>query len=119
VFQRRVANVQRFRAEEDTCSRKTKRGLLRPNALSAQASEKRANDARDQADGLINFMLYDLRDKLEPIGRIDVLDDVVKAKEYLDGQGQKNSAQANLRSVRVFINCGHQRRASKKLVIAA
>jgi tetratricopeptide (TPR) repeat protein len=30
-------------------------------------------------------MLYDLRDKLEPIGRLDVLDDVAKkAKEYLD-----------------------------------
>src|ERR1700738_216010 len=28
---------------------------------------------------------YDLRDKLEPIGRLDVLDDVAKkAKEYLD-----------------------------------
>jgi hypothetical protein len=46
--------------------------------LAAQASEKKANDARDQADGLINFMLYDLRDKLEPIGRLDVLNDVAK-----------------------------------------
>src|ERR1700722_15225238 len=53
--------------------------------LAAQDSEKRANAARDQADGLINFMLHDLRDKLEPIGRLDVLDDVAqKAKEYLD-----------------------------------
>jgi hypothetical protein len=50
----------------------------------AQVSEKKANDARDQADGLINFMLYDLRDKLVPIGRLDVLNDVArKAKEYL------------------------------------
>ena len=51
----------------------------------AQVSEKKANDARDQADGLINFMLYNLRDKLVPIGRSDVLNDVArKAKEYLE-----------------------------------
>jgi tetratricopeptide (TPR) repeat protein len=31
-------------------------------------------------------MLYDLRDKLEPLGRLDVLDDVdKKVKQYLDG----------------------------------
>jgi eukaryotic-like serine/threonine-protein kinase len=30
-------------------------------------------------------MLHDLRDKLQPIGRLDALDDVAKnAKEYLD-----------------------------------
>ncbi len=51
----------------------------------AEESSKAANEARDQADGLIKFMLYDLHDKLEPIGRLDVLDDVAKkAKEYLD-----------------------------------
>jgi tetratricopeptide (TPR) repeat protein len=51
----------------------------------AQVSEKKANDARDQADGLINFMLYNLRDKLVPIGRLDVLNDVArKTKEYLE-----------------------------------
>jgi tetratricopeptide (TPR) repeat protein len=31
---------------------------------------------RDQAEGLIDFMLNDLREKLEPIGRLDVLGDV-------------------------------------------
>src|SRR5260370_4612340 len=51
----------------------------------AQGSEKKANDARDQADGLINFMLYNPRDKFVPIGRSDVLNDVArKAKEYLE-----------------------------------
>ena len=46
---------------------------------------KAANNARDQADGLINFMRFDLRDKLQPIGRLNVLEDVArKAKEYLD-----------------------------------
>jgi tetratricopeptide (TPR) repeat protein len=51
----------------------------------AEYLAKAANDARDQADGLINFMLIDLRDKLQPIGRLNILDDVAKkAKEYLE-----------------------------------
>ena len=50
--------------------------------LAVQASEKQANDARDHADGLINYILYDMRYKLVPIGQLDVLDDVAKkAKE--------------------------------------
>jgi eukaryotic-like serine/threonine-protein kinase len=54
-------------------------------AREAKKQTKAAEYARDQADGLINFMLYDLRDRLQPIGRLDVLDDVAKkAKEYLD-----------------------------------
>jgi len=44
------------------------------------------NDAelrRGQAENLIGFMLGDLRQKLEPVGRLDVLDDVGgKALEY-------------------------------------
>jgi tetratricopeptide (TPR) repeat protein len=51
----------------------------------AKKQTKAAEYARDQADGLINFMLHDLRDKLQPVGRLDVLDDVAKmAKKYLD-----------------------------------
>jgi tetratricopeptide (TPR) repeat protein len=46
---------------------------------------KAAEYARDQGDGLINFMLFDLRDKLQPIGRLNILDDdVKKAETYLD-----------------------------------
>ena len=35
-----------------------------------------ADTRRGQAEGLVDFMLGDLREKLEPIGRLDVLDDV-------------------------------------------
>jgi tetratricopeptide (TPR) repeat protein len=53
--------------------------------LAAESSAKQANEMREQAEGLINFMLLYLRDKLEPIGRLDLLDDVAKkAKKYLD-----------------------------------
>jgi class 3 adenylate cyclase/tRNA A-37 threonylcarbamoyl transferase component Bud32/tetratricopeptide (TPR) repeat protein len=78
LLQRHQALTQRTTAQEQARIAETRR-------LAAEASEKKANAARDQADGLIDFMLYDLRDKLEPIGRLDLLDDVAKkAKEYLD-----------------------------------
>jgi serine/threonine protein kinase len=35
-----------------------------------------AEQRRDQAEGLIGFMVSDLREKLEPIGRLDILDGV-------------------------------------------
>ena len=77
-LQRQKALTQRTAAEEQARIAETQR-------LAAQASEKKANNARDQADNLIRFMLFDLLDKLKPIGRLNVLDDVVeKAKEYFE-----------------------------------
>ena len=40
------------------------------------AARDEANARRDQAEELIDFMLSDLRSKLEPLGRLEVLDDV-------------------------------------------
>jgi tetratricopeptide (TPR) repeat protein len=42
----------------------------------AVLAEREAALRRSQADGLIEFMIGDLRRRLEPIGRLDVLDDV-------------------------------------------
>ncbi|MFV1988963.1 MAG: protein kinase, partial [Gemmatimonadota bacterium] len=48
------------------------------------ADARREADARRaQAESLIDFMLSDLRDQLEPLGRLDILDDVGdRAVEY-------------------------------------
>jgi hypothetical protein len=74
-FMWRRANDQRVAAQEQARIAETRR-------LDAQASEKKANDAR--ADRLNKFMLVDLRDKLIPIGRLNILDDVVKeVQDYL------------------------------------
>src|SRR5262249_51863757 len=44
-----------------------------------------AEHNRDEAENLIDFMLIDLRNKVEPLGRLDVLDDVAKkAIAYYD-----------------------------------
>lgn len=75
----------------------------------AQKQSRAANTARDQADGLINFMLTDLRDKLQPIGRLNILGDVAdKAKVYLDGlpKEQMNSARLRQRAL-MLSNLGY------------
>ena len=42
-----------------------------------------ADQRREQAEDLISFMLGDLREKLEPVGRLEILDDVgAQAMEY-------------------------------------
>ena len=43
-------------------------------AVTAFQARNEAREQRRQAEGLVTFMLGDLKDKLEPIGRLDVLD---------------------------------------------
>ncbi|MGH8567974.1 MAG: tetratricopeptide repeat protein, partial [Gammaproteobacteria bacterium] len=44
-----------------------------------------AETHRAKAESLINFMLFDLRDRLEPLGRLDILEPAAKqAMEYFD-----------------------------------
>ncbi|MDQ2860754.1 MAG: hypothetical protein M3T55_08515, partial [Pseudomonadota bacterium] len=55
--------------------------------LAALASRNEAQAQRAQAEGLVGFMLGDLRDKLEPLGRLDVLDAVgQRAMAYYNAQ---------------------------------
>jgi len=57
-------------------------GTLTGFAIDAR---KEAETRRSDAEGLIEFMLTDLRDKLEPVGRLEALDEVGdKAKQYYD-----------------------------------
>lgn len=52
-------------------------------AVTAIVAQKDAEHRRDQAEGLISFMLGDLRERLQPVGRLDVLDGVgEQALEY-------------------------------------
>ena len=61
------------------------------NRMRAEAAQAEAEKNRGEAEGLIEFMLTDLRDKLEPVGRLDVLDAVgAKAVDYYDRQVLKD-----------------------------
>ena len=64
-------------------------GMVVTSSLAVVAIQSRdeARDQRRQAEGLVGFMLGDLRDKLEPLGRLDVLDSVgARALAYFESQ---------------------------------
>ncbi len=51
----------------------------------AEEQETLAKKHREKAESLINFMLFDLRDRLEPLGRLDILEPAARqALEYFD-----------------------------------
>ena len=71
----------------------------------SDSARRVANNARDQADTLIDHMLRDLREKLEPVGRLDALAEVVEwAKEYLDKQPTHLDTKPRLLQRRLMLN---------------
>jgi tetratricopeptide (TPR) repeat protein len=74
-------------------------GMTVASGLAVFAFEKRdeARDQRREAEGLVGFMLGDLRDKLEPIGRLDALDAVgSRALKYFENQDKSELSDAAL-----------------------
>jgi tetratricopeptide (TPR) repeat protein len=64
-------------------------GMTVTSGLAVFAFDKRdeARDQRREAEGLVGFMLGDLRERLEPIGRLDALDAVGgRALQYFEKQ---------------------------------
>ena len=56
-------------------------------AVTAYQARNEAREQRRAAEGLVGFMLGDLKDKLEPIGRLDALDAVgTRALAYFQHQ---------------------------------
>ena len=47
----------------------------------AQSSEGRAVSARKNAEDILEYLLYQLTDKLQPIGHLDIIEDVQKQVE--------------------------------------
>jgi tetratricopeptide (TPR) repeat protein len=74
-------------------------GMTVASGLAVFAFEKRdeARDQRREAEGLVGFMLGDLRQKLEPIGRLDALDAVgSRALQYFEKQDKTELSDAAL-----------------------
>ena len=74
-------------------------GMALTSGLALFAFEKRdeARDQRREAEGLVGFMIGDLRTKLEPMGRLDVLDAVgEKALNYYRKQDKVSLSDESL-----------------------
>ena len=95
-------------------------GMLAMGALTLEAFRERteaefqrvrAEHQRTQAEGLVEFMVGDLRKKLEPVGRLDVLDAVgERALDYYASQDLKSlDANALGRRARVLHMIGEMR----------
>lgn len=74
-------------------------GMIVTSTLAVTAIQARdaASDQRREAESLVGFMLGDLRDKLEPIGRLDALDAVgSRALGYFEKQDKGSLSDAAL-----------------------
>jgi len=66
-------------------------------AVTAIQARDAARDQRREAEGLIGFMLGDLKDKLEPIGKLDALDGVgARVLAYYQKQGTADLTDSSL-----------------------
>lgn len=67
-------------------------------AIVAVRSRDEAREQRVQAEGLVSFMLGDLRAKLEPLGRLDTLDAVgTRVLRYYQAQDKSELGEEGLR----------------------
>lgn len=88
-------------------------GMLVMSGLTFAALRARdqAQFQRDQAENLIGFMLGNLRDKLEAVNRLDILDDVADhAINYFDAPGNDlSSPQARAKNAEALLLIGRVR----------
>ena len=69
----------------------------------AVKEKKKAKRSRDQAEALIEHILFDLRDKLDPIGRLDILKNTQeKVGEYYEIMGDQNGDSDTLRRISAY-----------------
>lgn len=86
----------------------------------AIAAQRDAQQRRSQAEGLIGFMVGDLRSKLEPLGKLDILDAAgEKALRYYSSLNLDQLTSAELvQNAKVLDQIGEVRIAQGKLPVA-
>ena len=61
--------------------------VMGATTLSAVTARKAAETNRMQAEGLVEYMITDMKEKLEPVGKLDLLDGIgERAVEYYEAQ---------------------------------
>ena len=83
----RDARRKRRRLQAVTAGALLFSGLMGATTFSAVTARKAADTNRQQAEGLVEFMIKDMKEKLEPVGRLDILDDIgQRAVKYYEAQ---------------------------------
>jgi eukaryotic-like serine/threonine-protein kinase len=85
-------------------------------AIYAFNAKKESEMRRQQAEGLIGFMLGDLRKKLEPIGKLELLDSVGdQAMSYFATLGDRGTPKELLERAKALKQIGEVRKAKGEL----
>ncbi|MCB2153297.1 protein kinase [bacterium] len=84
---RRAIMAQNEREKADISRQLAENALGQSRKKAAEAERERdlAHDSRRRAEDLMSFMLVDLREELEPLNRLDILDQVaMKSLDYFE-----------------------------------
>ncbi len=102
------SNQQRLSAVEARRRADEQRQAAVEARRQADEQRDRAVAARRQAENVLEYLLYDLRDKLEPVGRLDIVADVQqRVEKYYRAMGIAEGDPATLRNrVTAYINDG-------------
>jgi serine/threonine-protein kinase len=94
---------------------------LRRERAAAQKAEAEAKRSRADADGLIGFMLGDLRAKLEPVGRLEIMNDVAaRSLKYMSSLRTESMEPREIaRNSKALYQLGEVRMAQGNLASAA
>ncbi|CAM2063933.1 Non-specific serine/threonine protein kinase [Sulfidibacter corallicola] len=85
-------------------------GAITTAAVVAFDAEKRADFRRGQAEALVGFMLGDLKDKLDTVGRLDLLEDVTdQAQSFFATLPHDVSGETAAQQVRSLLAIGEIR----------
>jgi len=96
-------------------------GIMGFTAFQAVDARNAAETARGEAEGLVEYMIKDLKVKLEPVGRLDLLKGVgEKAVEYYDKQDiKKLPDDARQVLAQVALDAGRMEEAQREIEAAA
>lgn len=93
-------------------------GLAVSSYLTIREQRDRATVAHQRAENLVRFLLVDMRDKLEALGRLDLLDDVANKVQEHYGDAASGDASAQYDRARSFDLLGDIHRARGQLTEA-
>ncbi|MDX9721189.1 MAG: protein kinase [Myxococcota bacterium] len=80
-----------------------------------RAEKEETIRARERSDKLVEFMLFDLHDKLNALGQLEMLDDVASALESYYAELNQGNQEQRLRRALALRQLGDVRRAQRRL----